>query len=444
MAFNLISQLVTNFSKLLRLALPIIFSSFGMLAMQMVDLIIVGRYSPDAVAAVGTGSAIFSIFLVIGLGLISGLDTLISQYFGAKDSYNAIHYYQQGFWIYLIYSFACCIFSQFFLKDLLLVLKFDALLLENTYHYTQSLNFSLIFLLFFQTAKQYFQSHHITKPIVFLIIIANIINFILVKWLVLGGCSIPAMGSQGAGYATLLARIILAFFTWGVLCYYRVSFLPNCINLHAIKKLLSIGVPVSLQYFLEVGLFSAASLMAAKLNHIQSAAHQIVLNIASLAFMIPMGLGTAGAILVGQLIGESNYEAAKIMGYKTLHLSLLIMSVVAAFFLTCSSIIISVYTNNINIIHAAVIPLKIAGGFQLFDGTQCILSCVMRGAGISKIPAFISSIGYWMLALPFSYFLCFSLKLELPGLWWGLMLGLILVSMTLLIYWRNLALKKII
>jgi len=434
---------------ILQLSLPIVLSMIGIMFMQFVDLIFLARYSSVATAGVGAASSIFILFFMFCVGSISGLDAYCSQYFGANNFSKAQHYLSQSVWIGFLFSIPFLLLLICFGNQLIDSLNLVNEILPATkislfYH-----ALGLPFLILFQSLKNFFQSFEKIKPVLISLFLANILNAILNYILIFGHFGFPELGVEGSSIATLASRVLLFFtlFFYFKYCFIKkviLNFFPHHFEITTLKNLLKIGFPASFQLMGEVGLFAATSILASKLSAIESAAHQIVLNIASLSFMVPLGLSIAGSVLVGQNLGSNKPLEARKVGNIIILLSIFVMSLSCIIFFIFPHGLLFLYTNNREIIKVAITPLLLATLFQLFDGTQVALVGLLRGAGETKKPAILNLIGYWIVALPIAYYLCFELNYRLSGLWIGLAIGLAISAISLLVIWIKLPLKKII
>jgi MATE family multidrug resistance protein len=202
-------------------------------------------------------------------------------------------------------------------------------------------------------------------------------------------------------------------------------------------KLMQLGLPAATQILLEIGAFGAAAMLAGRLAPAALAAHQIALNCASLSFMVPLGIASASAVSVGQAIGAGNRRLARSNGYIGMGLACAFMICAAISFLTLPRQILSLYTNDAAVLNLGVKLLAIAALFQLFDGIQTVATGALRGLGETRLPMLVNFCGYWVLGLPIGYVLCFEKGIGITGLWWGLTIALILISMVLLLAWQR-------
>jgi MATE family multidrug resistance protein len=199
-------------------------------------------------------------------------------------------------------------------------------------------------------------------------------------------------------------------------------------------EIVRFGAPVAVQLALEMWAFQVATLMAGLLGELGLAAHTVVLNLASLSFMVPLGLSIATVTRVGNLIGAGNPQAAQRAAWVALGLGALTMSAFSLSFVLGRHWLPTWYTAQPDVIALAAVTLPIAAAFQLFDGVQVVGGGVLRGMGRTRPAAVFNLVGYYALAMPFGWWLAFERGMGLPGVWWGLASGLASVAV-LLVLW---------
>jgi MATE family multidrug resistance protein len=209
------------------------------------------------------------------------------------------------------------------------------------------------------------------------------------------------------------------------------------LDVDRIRHLTRLGFPAALQRGLEIGVFAMATALIGRLDPVSLAAHQIAINIASVTFMVPLGISSAGAVRVGQALGRRDPEAARRSGWTALFLSSAFMSVAGLTLLLIPRMILRAFTTDPAVIATGVTLLFIAAIFQLFDGLQVVATGVLRGAGDTRTAVVTNVVGHWLLGLPIGYVLCFELGWGAPGLWVGLSVGLIAVGVLLLYVWAQ-------
>jgi MATE family multidrug resistance protein len=198
--------------------------------------------------------------------------------------------------------------------------------------------------------------------------------------------------------------------------------------------MLRLGVPIGAQHALEFGAFGLVALMMGWMGTLEMAGHQIAINLAALTFMVPLGVGDAASVLVGQAVGRGDAEGTRGSARAALACGVGFMSLTAAAFLALPEPLARLYTGDLAVVGVAATLIPIAGVFQVFDGLQVVAAGILRGLGDTRAPMLICLLGYWVIAIPVSVYLGFVSSLGPAGLWWGLVLGLAVVGILLL--WR--------
>ncbi len=197
------------------------------------------------------------------------------------------------------------------------------------------------------------------------------------------------------------------------------------IEMASFRRLIALGFPAAAQLSLEVGVFAAASVLTGRLAPVALASHQIALNIASVTFMVPLGVSSAGAVRVGHAVGRRDTAGAERAGWTALLIGSAFMSVAAAAFVLAPRALVGAFSVDEGVLCVGTALLFVAAVFQLFDGLQCVATGVLRGLGQTRTPMLWNLLGHWLIGLPFGYVLCFVLDRGVVGLWWGLSTGLI-------------------
>ncbi len=424
---------------LLKLAGPVILAEIGWMVMGIVDTIMVGPLGPAAIGAAGLGSGVFTAIAIFGMGLMLGLDAFVSQAHGAGDEAECRRWLHSGVWL------AGLVAPLVMTVAWLLYLSLDSWGLHPEIRvqvgpYLRGILFGAFPLLFYAAFRRYLQGMHIVRPIMFALVSANIVNAIGNWILIYGHLGAPALGVEGSAWATTIARIWMAGFLLGAISFEhrrRIDrpHVPWSIDIGRIRRLIGLGFPAASQVTLEVGVFAAATSLAGKLDPVSSGSHQIALNVAALAFMVPLGLSAAGAVRVGHAVGARDPERAVLAGWTALATCAVIMSLIGLVLFVWPARLISGFSTDARVIEIGVRLLAVAAAFQLFDGTQAVVTGVLRGIGETRMPMLMNVIGHWLLGLPVGYALCFSYGWGVQGLWIGLSIGLIFTALVLTAVW---------
>jgi MATE family multidrug resistance protein len=427
---------------MLRVAIPVVVAELGWMAMGVVDTIMVGPLGPEAIAAVGVGNSLHIAFTIFGMGLLLGLDTLVSQAFGARQIDECHRWLVHGLALALLLT-----------TPLLLVcwamyaaipwLGFHPQVQPLLRSYFIVLLWSSPPLLLYAACRRYLQGMHLVTPIMFALVSANVINAVSNWVLIYGRFGFPALGVAGAGWATLLSRVyMLSALLLAIVLYDRWRFgdiprLASHLQRRWFARLLRLGFPAASTVALEVGVFASATALAGKLDPISAASHQIALNIAAVAFMVPLGLASAGAVRVGYAVGAQQPRRAAAAGWTAILLGVAFMVVAATAFLTMPRALIGLFSRDESVLGLGGSLLFVAAVFQLFDGVQGVTTGVLRGVGDTRTPMLTNLGAHWLFGLPVGYTLCFVLDVGVIGLWIGLSTGLIIAGVVLLYVWHR-------
>ena len=425
---------------MLKLAVPVVMAELGWVSMSIVDTMMVGRLSAEAIGAVSVGSSLFLAVAIFGIGLLLGLDTLVSQAFGAGRFDECGRWLVHGIYLSLMLTP---------LLSLIMIIPIVVLdgwgteprVLELTIPYLTTLTWSIFPLLLYATFRRYLQARSRVQCVMFALISANIVNAIANWLLVFGNLGFPEMGVEGAGWATFISRVYMAGTLLGFILVRRghldsiFNQLSFSLEPKRIATLLGLGFPAAMQITLEVGVFALATALASRLDSVSLAAHQIALSAASFTFMVPLGVSAAGSVSVGQALGRKRPDQASAAGWTALIIGVIFMSFATSAFLVTPRPIIRIFTTQPGVMATGVSLLAVAAFFQIFDSLQVISTGLLRGIGDTKTPMITSLFCHWFLGLPVGYYLCFVLDWGVQGLWVGLCIGLVLVALWLLTVW---------
>jgi MATE family multidrug resistance protein len=434
--------LTQEFRPMLAIALPVVLAELGWMAMGVVDTLMVGRLGPEAIGAVGIGSSLFMAIVIFAMGLLLGLDTLVSQSFGAGRIADCHRWLLHGLALSVLIS-GPAMLVLITLNGLLSRWGLDPAVLALTQPYLSSVTWSVLPLLLYATFRRYLQGMGVVGPVMIALIVANVTNVICNWILIFGKFGAPAMGVQGSAWATVFARIVMALYLLMVIVRRERGRAPGLfetpfrIEFSWMRRLVALGFPAASQITLEVGVFAAASALAGRLAPTALASHQIALNIAACSFMIPLGLASAGAVRVGHAVGRRDVIGAERAGWTALLFGALFMLSAAALFVAAPIALIGAFTSSLEVRSLGARLLFVAAVFQLFDGIQGVATGVLRGLGDTRTPMLWNLFGHWFVGLPLGYTLCFVLGYGVTGLWWGLSTGLMICGVSLLVVWAR-------
>jgi MATE family multidrug resistance protein len=420
----------------LRLAVPIVAVQVGMMTMGVVDTVMVGHVSAGALAAVALGNLYYFSVSIFGIGILMALDPVIAQSVGAGDDRAIARGVQRG----LLIALGLSVFSSLLLlpgKPVFTLLRQPADVVPTAAAYAQVLIPGMLPFFVYVVLRQSLQAMKHVTPLVLTIIAANLANVALNWVFIYGHLGMPALGAVGSGWATSLSRWLMALsvlaLTWRYLRRFLLPIHREVFALRPMAALVRLGIPIGIQHELEFSAFGAIALLMGWLGTVEMAAHQVAISLAALTFMVPLGIGAAAAVLVGQAVGEDDPERARQAAWVTILYATLFMASSAIVMLTLPGPIANLFTEETEVIVVAALLIPIAGVFQVFDGIQVVATGVLRGVGDTRSPMIVSLVGFWLIGLPISIYLGFRTPAGPRGLWWGLVAGLAVVAIFLLI-----------
>lgn len=434
-------SLRTELKPMLRLAVPVVLAELGWMAMGVVDTIMVGPLGPEAIATSGVSNSLQMAIAIFGMGLLLGLDTLVSHAYGARRIEDCHRWLFHGIVLAVALS-GPLIAVSLALLAVVPSLGFHPTVMPLVQRYYAILLWSTVPLLFYAVFRRYLQAIHAVTTVMIALVSANVINAFGNWVFIYGHLGLPALGVPGSALATLCARIYMAIFLLVAVFWCdhkRQSGLWQAsrrIERVRLRRLATLGLPAAATITLEVGVFAAATALAGTLDPVATAAHQIALNIAAVAFMIPLGLASAGAVRVGHALGARNATRARAAGWTAILLGLAFMTMTAIAFVVMPGTLIGLFTRDGAVLALGSTLLLVAAVFAMFDGVQGVTTGVLRGLGDTRTPMVTNLAGHWLLGLPVGYTLCFAFGLGAVGLWIGLSTGLIIVGIILLWVWR--------
>jgi multidrug resistance protein, MATE family len=424
-----LSNYTKEFRTNLNIAFPVMMGQLGHVLVGLVDNLMIGRLGAAPLAAVSLGNSLVFIALSLGIGFSFAITPLIAEADGAGDLDKGRSYFHHG--IILSASSGVFLFLLLLLaKPILYHLDQPPEVVELAIPYLEIVAFSMIPLMIFQGYKQFADGLSQTKYAMYATLIANVVNVVANFLLIYGIWIFPRLELEGAAIGTLISRFFMLWFIWEILRRkkkFRDYFIwtrKNLINPEIFKRLLSLGFPTALQMFFEVGIFTGTIILAGTLGTNPQAANQIALNLASMTFMIAVGLGVTATIRVGNQKGLRNYRNLRRIAFSTFLLVFLIEAVFAVGFILMKDWLPTLYIDNMEVILLAAQLLVVAALFQLSDGLQVVILGALRGLQDVKIPTLICFVAYWIIGFPVSIYFGQADQLGSMGIWLGLLAGL--------------------
>ncbi|MCP3981292.1 MAG: MATE family efflux transporter [bacterium] len=425
-----------------RLAGPVVAAEIGWILMGVVDTMMVGRIGANAIGAVSVGRALYMFPTIFGYGLLLGLDTLVSNAFGAGRIRETHETLIQG--TYTAIGLSVPLTALVWATTLVLEpFGIAAEVRGPAIAYMQAVSWSVLPFLVFFCFRRYLQAINLVRPVMFGLISANLVNAAFNWVLIFGKLGFPALGAEGAGWATVASATYLTLFLlWAILLHDReersgLLTVPRRLDFARIRRLFRIGLPAAVQVELEVGIFAGSSVLIALIDAVSLAAHQVTIVLVSVTAMVPLGVSSAAAVRVGQALGREDRPGAMRAGWTGIALGAAFMAVAAATFVVVPRGLIRLFTADGAVIALGVPLLYLGAAFQMFDGVQMVATGALRGAGQTRIPMIWNLVCYWIVGVPLGWALCFRYEWGAFGVWTGLTIALILVAALLTWTWRR-------
>jgi multidrug resistance protein, MATE family len=418
-----------------RLATPVALAQLGMMSMGVIDTIMLGHLSANALAAGALGHMVTITLMMVGYGVLSALDPLIAQAYGAGDNRALGAHLQRGLAMAaaLTVPFALAVWD---VRWLLRLLGQPEAVIEDAAIFSRGIIWGTLPYFLFVALRQTSQAMSVVRPAMIAIVIGNVANVVGNYVLIFGHFGAPALGVGGSAYSTSICRwLMLAYLVAASrrqLAPYWQGFTAEALAWRGHRLMLRIGGPIGLHNSVELLVFVTVAFLMGNMGVHELAGHQIAINLASLSFMVPMGISGAAATRVGNAIGRGDMPAARRAAAACLLLGGGVMVVFAVVFAVFPEALARVYTKEAGVIAVAAALLPIAAVFQVFDGVQVVGAGVLRGAADTAFPAGIALVGFWIVGLPLGWALGFPAGLGPRGLWWGLTAGLAAVAVLFL------------
>jgi len=426
---------------MLRLAVPLMVAEMGWMLMNFVDLAMIGRVGPQAIASVSIGSAVFYVFAIVAEGILLGLDSIVSQQYGAgemEDCHRSLFAALQ-----LAVPLGMALVGVIWVSvPLLPHFGIETQVAPQVGPFLHAMSWGLPPLLAYFAVRRYLQAIHLVNIIPFTLISANLINFAGNWVLIYGHMGFPAMGAEGSGWSTTISRFYMVAVLAGYVMWqnrkrgFHLGRYAWELYTGRIWEIVKLGAPAAGQIAMEMGVFSASTLIAGRLGAVAVSGHQIALSLASFTFMVPLGVSSATAVRVGHALGRGDAETANASGWTGVAVSATFMSCAALAFWLIPRPLVAIFTTDPAVMKVAVSLLAIAAIFQFFDGVHVTSIGALRGSGDTHTAVITDFVGWWIVGLPLGWYLCFEQGMGVRGLWAGLCVGLIAIGIALATAWK--------
>jgi MATE family multidrug resistance protein len=425
----------------LKLAIPVMLTNIGHVMMGVCDNVMVGHLNAESLAAAGLATVVFNVFLLFGIGVSYAITPLVAESFGSNDKESISETLRHGLVINFLNGIVLILVVSVG-QNLLYHINQPKEVVALAIPFLNIIMYSLVPVLIYQSFKQFAEGLSNTQVAMVVIWACNVVNLLLNYLLIYGHWGLPALGLNGAGWATFISRIIMAAVIAGYIYYspkfsmYRHAFSIGKYSKRLFSKILNLGIPSGVQFIFEVAAFDFSLVMMGWLGTKVQAAHQIAINLATLSYLTTAGLAAAATVRVGYFLGKRDVRNLQTATYSLLSMALIVMSLCALIFILGRSWLPSLYINDPEVISITASLLIVAGIFQLSDGTQVVCASALRGMQDVKLPSSFIFVAYWLVGLPLSYWLGFKAGYGATGIWLGLLIGLTLTAAAMFIRLR--------
>lgn len=426
----------------LSLSVPLVGIQLAQAAIGITDTLMVGRLGAAELAALALATAFFFTLFIVGLGLTQAVLPLAAEAQGAEDPIMLRRTIRMGFWVASGYT----VLAIAILFNTEAILRFAGQTPETVLFasgYIAIAKWALLPMLLFMNLRAFYTVLDCANIMFAINILGVLANIALNYMFIFGNWGAPALGVEGAAVATLgtsiltLAGMVLLSLHDKRMKDFEIYGRFWRVDIEILRRIIRLGIPIGMTLLAEVGLFAAATILIGRIGTLELAAHGIVLQLATLTFMVPLGLSNVTTTRVALAYGRRNAEDLRRAAYTTIVLAVGFMCAAAAVFLAIPKPLISIFLNNSGEDTAAVIALAVpylflAALFQLVDGTQAVAAGALRGMQDTRVPMIIAIISYWIVGLGTGYVLAFPLGLGGVGVWTGLALGLAVAAVLLM------------
>ena len=425
----------------LRLALPVVLAQLGQVLVQFADNVMVGRYGgedPVPLAAVSFGGAVWFLLFIAAIGFSAGITPLVGELYAQGDKRRPARLLQNSIVFYTLLG-VTVMAVQLAFEPLMFRLGQPHNVVAESLPYYRLMACTLPFVMLFGAFKQFLEGVGNTRAVMYMLLAANLLNIFLNWVFIYGRLGMPEYGTAGAGVATLVSRAVLPLMAVVYFvrrpCYrlYLHGFSPVKLSRVAIASLTRMGLPISMQMFLESSAFVATGIMMGWLGEVAIGANQITITLANCAFMIVMAIGAATTIRVSHCYGTRDIATLSKAVHASYHLGLVWNAFTAAVFILFRHEIPYIFTANADVAELTSRLLIFVALFQLSDGLQNISVGTLRGIQDVKIIMPIAFMAYIVLNLPVGYLFGFIWGMGPEGLILGYTFGLTSAAILMMI-----------
>jgi len=425
-----------------KLGLPLVLSNLAMFAIHITDSIMLGWYDVTALAASTMAGTAFFVVFIVGAGFGQAVTPMVAEAAEEGDEVRVRRVTRMGVWLSIIYG-AVVMVPFFWAEDILIAIGQDPQVAALGHQYLQIVLFQMIPTLIVMTMKSFLAALEHTAVILWATIATALMNVVINYALIFGNWGLPEMGIRGAAVASLTVTIatVVILFAYALIKLPQYRLLQNIWRSDGeiMRQVYRLGWPIGLTSLAEGGLFSASAVMMGWIGALPLAAHGIAIQLAGLTFMFHIGMSQAATVRAGRAMGRHDEVGLRRGGIAAIGLSFAFATFTMILFLVIPELLISGFIDPTDpardtIMGIGVTLLAMAALFQVVDAIQVMALGLLRGVQDTAVPMVMATISYWVIGLPVSYWLAFTLGLGPQGLWLGLVIGLTVASVLLM--WR--------
>jgi MATE family multidrug resistance protein len=426
------------------LALPIGIGQLGHVLTGIADYTMLGHHDSLEMASTTFATSVFFPIMILGMGISIGLTPIVAKANGAKEKSKISRLFSTGLQLNTIIG-VILFLGLLLIGENLALFDQDPEVIEGCLIYFAIISVSIIPIMISQSFKQFVEALQDTVTPMYISLFCNVFNIVLNFFLIFGYCGFPEMGIVGAGISTLASRVLMVFiFSWYFYSKPKLKTLlmntfKTKMDLVLAKAILAIGLPISVYMFFEVAAFSAATFMVGWISKDHMSSHQIALSLASMSFVLAMGIGNAGSIMTATYLGEKKLEKIKGVAISVIMITLSLSLITALIFLLFKNQLPLIFVPSTEelIITQAASMLVLAAIFQFSDGLQVVFQGLLQGVGDVKVPSIIAVFSYWIIGLPLGYWYAFHNDMSAQGVWIGLAIGLTFSAILQILRYRH-------
>ena len=433
------SALWTELRVTLLLAVPLIVGQLSAVGMSLVDAMLAGHFNAHTLAAVAIGASMWSLAVTAAIGVMLAVPPSVAQLDGAGLRHQVAGVFQQAVWLALGLGVLLLVALYFGAPLLVRAIGVDPVLYPDVDAFVHAIAWGCPALAVYFALRGLPEGLSITWPTMVTGVAGLAVLAPLGYVLMYGKLGMPAMGARGSGIATAIVMWVEVLCMSGYIALNRnfsdLGWPPRWPQPHwpSIGKLLRLGTPMGISVLMESSLFVAAALAIGTLGEHVVASHQVALNVAAVAFMVPLGLAMAITIRVGRAAGRGDHAGVRRAFSAGLALVLVTQVVSSSLMLALARQIAGLYSNDVVVVALAAQLLVLAGIFQLSDGLQVAANGALRGIKDTRVPMFLTAFAYWLVGMPVGMWLTFGRDLGARGMWIGLIAGLSAAAVLLLL-----------